>query len=375
MTYPAAESLVEATLTAEATLPTGVTLPRATMSTEAVWWRRRGWWLKAGLLGAVVAGLLAWAPLADEDDLADVGAFVRSLVDGIESVRWQFVPLIAVLTALHYLFAGVALRAGAGGGLRMREVTLVQFAAAAANRLTPPGIGGAVVNARYLVRRRRPVSDAVGVVASVNLLGGLADGLLFLAVLAVTWASGTGALPVSAVGSRVHGLPAPPPHAVAAIAALAASLVVVWWLVRRRRARRGGLGAPGAAVAHSCAAAVRVLRRPRDLVTLLIASAGTTLVMAVAFAISVMAVPHGPPVDRFAVLLAAYLIGAAAGSAAPTPAGMGSTETALTAMLLAVNVGVAPAVQGVLLFRALTFWAPVPIGVVAAGQLRRRSAL
>jgi uncharacterized membrane protein YbhN (UPF0104 family) len=168
------------------------------------------------------------------------------------------------------------------------------------------------------------------------------------------------------------------PYVIVAIAVLVAGLSVTCWILwRPRTAPRPTslLRAPTTAVARSLAAATQIRHRPRDLVTLLAASAGTTLVLAIAFAISVMAVPHGPPANRFAILLGAYLVGAAAGSAAPTPAGVGSTETALTAMLLAANVSVTPAVQGVLLFRALTFWAPVPIGVLAAGQLRRRSAL
>lgn len=372
---------------------TGVSRPHGAAAPP---WRRRRWLLKAGFCAAVVIGLLAWAPFADDDDLGNIWAFLRSLINGMGSVRWQLVPLVGTLAVLHYVLAAVVLRAGAGMSLPLREVVLVQFAAAAANRLTPPGVGAVAVNARYLARRSRQVPEAVGLVAAINVLGAFADGLLLLAVLGVAWASGAGDPTFAAVGSKAAGLASlisPRSHPVVWIAVLAAVLVVMCWIVLRRRivgrpgdrgdrgdaGRRPGAGlgvrAPALVLRRSLAAAAQIRRRPRDLVTLLVASAGTTLALAVAFTISLMATPHGPAADRFTILLVAYLIGAAAGSAAPTPAGMGSTETALTALLLAAHVGAAPAVQAVLLFRALTFWAPVPIGIIAAGRLRRRAAL
>ncbi|MFC7563413.1 lysylphosphatidylglycerol synthase domain-containing protein [Actinomadura namibiensis] len=69
--------------------------------------------------------------------------------------------------------------------------------------------------------------------------------------------------------------------------------------------------------------------------------------------------------------LTAYLVGAAAAAAVPSPGGVGSTEAALTGALIALGVTAAPALQTVLLFRAITFWAPVPIGLLTSRTLRR----
>ncbi|MGW2308405.1 lysylphosphatidylglycerol synthase domain-containing protein, partial [Actinomadura luteofluorescens] len=60
-----------------------------------------------------------------------------------------------------------------------------------------------------------------------------------------------------------------------------------------------------------------------------------------------------------------------AGSAVPTPGGVGSTEAALVAALAALGVAAGPALHAVLLFRAVTFWAPVPLGILACRTLRR----
>jgi uncharacterized membrane protein YbhN (UPF0104 family) len=69
------------------------------------------------------------------------------------------------------------------------------------------------------------------------------------------------------------------------------------------------------------------------------------------------------------------MIGAAAGSAVPVPAGLGSTETALAAILIEVQVPASHAVEEVLIFRVLTFWLPAAVGVLATRRLNRRRAL
>jgi uncharacterized membrane protein YbhN (UPF0104 family) len=69
------------------------------------------------------------------------------------------------------------------------------------------------------------------------------------------------------------------------------------------------------------------------------------------------------------------MIGAAAGSAVPVPAGLGSTETALVAVLIEAHVAASRAVEEVLIFRVVTFWLPAALGVLALRKLNRRRAL
>jgi uncharacterized protein (TIRG00374 family) len=72
---------------------------------------------------------------------------------------------------------------------------------------------------------------------------------------------------------------------------------------------------------------------------------------------------------------AVYLAGAALGSAAPTPGGLGAVEVAMSAGLTAAGLDKATALSAVLLFRLLTFWLPVPAGWVAFHYLQRKRAL
>ncbi|WP_199486332.1 lysylphosphatidylglycerol synthase domain-containing protein, partial [Actinomadura logoneensis] len=135
----------------------------------------------------------------------------------------------------------------------------------------------------------------------------------------------------------------------------------------RRRVRR--------AVADAVHQATELRHRPRACAALLLATLGTPLALGTAFSVSVIAAPGGPGFRHAGTLLLVYLVGSAAGTAVPLPAGTGANEAALIGTLVAAGIAGSAAVQGVLLFRAVTFWAPVPFGVLAARRLRRGGAL
>ena len=111
-------------------------------------------------------------------------------------------------------------------------------------------------------------------------------------------------------------------------------------------------------------------RQPRRLLGLLAASASTTLLLAVGFALTAELAPV-PASVSFGSLLVGYLIGGAVSSVVPTPAGVGATEAALVGVLLAGGMPLASALSCVLLFRVVTFWAPALLGLLAAKRLRR----
>ncbi|MDR1265567.1 MAG: flippase-like domain-containing protein [Propionibacteriaceae bacterium] len=71
----------------------------------------------------------------------------------------------------------------------------------------------------------------------------------------------------------------------------------------------------------------------------------------------------------------AYLVGNSAGSAAPTPGGMGAIEAAEMAALGAAGVNAGVAASVVLVFRLATFWVRIPLGWIAYRALERRGEL
>ena len=77
----------------------------------------------------------------------------------------------------------------------------------------------------------------------------------------------------------------------------------------------------------------------------------------------------------FAALAVVQMVGNTVGMAVPTPGGLGAVEAALTAGLSTIGVATAVAVPAVLLFRLVSFWAPILPGWIFWTQLQRRNIL
>jgi uncharacterized membrane protein YbhN (UPF0104 family) len=290
------------------------------------------------------------------------------------ALHWGFLPALIALSVLHYVCAAIALRAAAGRPLPLREATLTQFTAAAANRLAPGGIGAAAINIRYLTCRGLPAPRAIASVTALHAATGVGDLLLFLVVLAVGQSTGAGGAQVltalSSHTARAAGR-LPLPWLSAAAGVLLALTVFAWW---HRRGRGGRGGRMVTTFRQILTAFAELLRRPRDLFVTVTATAATTLVLSIAFVLSVLAVPGAATPGAMMTLLAVYFIGSAAGSALPVPAAIGSTEAGLIAALGGAEVSAGHALQAVVLFRAITYWAPVPVGLFATRALRRSRA-
>lgn len=353
-------------------------------------WPRAGWssrprraiFIAVSVLALVA--LVLWLPLADGDTLQDVGQSLYAVPRDLRRLWWPPVVLIVASAAVHYVLAAIALRAVAGRHCRIAvgEGVTVSLVATVANRLSPSGLGGAAVNARFLVRRGMPLAEASGAVAGLALFGAVAD----LAALLLILLTGIGRSP-GGTGGRLTVLTGRlSTHAgvllripLPVLAMGAAVALTISARIGRRRKRKGvtsgRLASFPSAVRRAFRQAGTLLRRPADLAVLLLASAGTTVVLGIAMVFSVAAVHRGfgglSPGD----IVVAFMIGSAVGTSVPIPAGIGSTEAALAAALVPAGVSLTTAVGAVLLFRLITFWGPVPAGIFAGRALRRRGAL
>ncbi|MEO5874327.1 MAG: lysylphosphatidylglycerol synthase domain-containing protein [Streptosporangiaceae bacterium] len=273
----------------------------------------------------------------------------------LSAVHWELLPALAGLAVLHYFFAALGLRAAAGVRLPLGRTMLTQFTAAAASRLTPGGLGGTAVNLRFLTLRGVTLPCAITAVAATHGVARLAELGVLLGVIAMT--GDAQALDAFTAPARnLFGSAADLRVATGLTAAVL--LVAALVILVARRARPGLLQAGKAGVSA-------LARRPHDLAVLLASSLAVALVLGFAFGLSVLAVPGAAEPDHLGALFGAYIVGSAAGSAIPVPGGVGTAEAAFIAALIAVGIAAAPAFQAVLLFRAITFWAPVPIGVLA----------
>lgn len=323
------------------------------------------------LAGTVLAGALAGITLTLEHPLgARLLAGTASTGDALLRLRWQYAAIVLVLAGLHYLSTAVAARAASGLPLPLGETMLVQFAAAAANRLTPAGLGGSAVTARYLSRRGLDLPGAVGAVATIRLAAPLANLLVLLFLVRLGgWfglrgGSGEFAVLTAKLG-RFVGIARSPWIWLAILLAAGAALAI--GAVRRSRGSWPGLDV--------WQPLRRLVRCPSTLFSLVLACGATTLIMAFAFTASLSAVPGPQPHVELGALLIAFMLGSAAGTALPIPAGLGSTEAALTAVLIGFGVPMGQAVQQVVIFRLLTFWLPAAGGLLAVRHLRRQAAL
>jgi uncharacterized protein (TIRG00374 family) len=331
-------------------------------------------WAVAALLAAALCGVLAGTRLADMDVAGDLWDRAGALSGGATRVHWGLVPVLVALTGLHYLASALGVRAAADGVAGRRlcvwEIAAAQFAGAAANRLAPGGLGSAAITCRYLTRRGLAGCEATAAVAVNGLVRGMTKLALVALVIAV-WSGMTGAGLPAADPSRLV-----PAHfrvlvPVVIIAGCAAAVLVLVMVCLRRRGAHARVRTALAGVVRSLR---QMLRRPRCMLASLAAAAGANLALALAFAVSVLAVP-GAGSASFGTLLAVYVLGATIGAAIPTPAGVGSTEAALITVLAAVHVPATEAAQAVLLFRVVTFWAPIPAGVISTRRLRRQGGL
>jgi uncharacterized membrane protein YbhN (UPF0104 family) len=341
----------------------------------------RKWWLAALL---VATGLvLLGTPLADGDVARDLLATAATTVRNLGRLPWQVAPVLLVVVCAHYVAAAIALRAAAGARLPLREVIWVQLAAATANRLTPAGLGGAAVNTRYLRRRDFRTTQALATVAVLGGLGALADIIVFACLaLAGRWVGiSGGSHELSALGAKLSG----PWHTFASLpwpATAGTSVAIaigVGAATRRARRARHRRQTAAANIDRSSSSAVRpilfaLLRQPRRVATIFSASAATTLLLAAGFAFTAL-VASPPSSANFGGLVIGYLIGGAVGTAVPTPAGIGSTEAALVAILLIAHIPLAVAIGAMLTFRLITFWVPAVVGLLAMRLLRRRRLL
>ena len=342
-----------------------------------------------GLL-AIIAGLVAVG-------LVVVPAALPNLVTAMRSN-----PTVPFIVALFWILATVASitgkRAICTGYLSWTETATAHIGGTVANRIVPAGVGAAGVFAAALHRGGASNTAAAGVIALWAMAGGLAHAgglLLGVAWLREGW---SGLLTVVALATLL----------VVGVKLLAG------WLSRRRAARAGRVARVAASPARFGAhPAVRTARagstlpavvsppskwrrlvltardvlaavRARPILALAALTAQLAAATCLATGFALAAVSFGVPIS-IGVAMAAYLAGTALSAATPTPAGIGSAETALIGTLMLAGASLGEALPTVFLFRAVILIAPVvaaalmaaawvSVRLLAAARARRRTA-
>jgi uncharacterized membrane protein YbhN (UPF0104 family) len=99
------------------------------------------------------------------------------------------------------------------------------------------------------------------------------------------------------------------------------------------------------------------------------AAAGNWLFDMLALYAALLAVGARPHIS---LVLIAYVVAAALGLIPLTPGGVGFVEVGLTATLGLTGIGAGDAALATLAYRLVSYWLPIPIGVVALALYTRR---
>jgi uncharacterized membrane protein YbhN (UPF0104 family) len=316
-------------------------------------------------LAASAALATAWMLFADDDS--------QDLAGTLTEVHWlSFAAILTLLliAAVHYLSAAIALRGVSNRPLPLVEATSSQLAAATMNRIVPNGFGGAAVNVRYLSRSGLTPGAATSALAALALLGGLTDAVYVAVVTTLGPALGMGGATQELHTLSQAGVAAGQSHTWL-LAAVVTVLVVVLLVRTRGRLFR----VVTAAARHATVHARDLVLQPRRLGVAAGASTMTTAILSAGFVLAVEVWGQAAHPLHVSALIAVYWIAVAANDAAPLPAFLGLTEAAMIAALVLSGYSAGSATVAVLAFRLITFWLPMPFGVLASRRLRRAQLL
>lgn len=294
------------------------------------------------LLAILVAGVYVLLP--------QLGDF-RSSWHLIEGAEPGPTALAVVLTFATFLAAAGTYKFLAFKPLRYGRTVAVQLAATFVNRLLPAGIGALGANYLYLRREHHSTSQAGVTVAINNLLGLTGHTILIIVVLLV--------FPGHALTPNGHH--ANTESLIKGVLAVLAIAVLAGLFFGRRRIRDAIMDVKKQLYSYS--------ERPLSLVAAQTTSLSLTLfnVTALFFCARALDVHLS-----FAATLLVFSFGLGAGSAVPTPGGLGGFEAGLAAGFVAYGVEPAPALAIALLYRLISYWLTLICGGAAFIVCERR---
>jgi uncharacterized protein (TIRG00374 family) len=326
--------------------------------------RRRLWHRVRPVLAAVILGVGVFGAYERRHELAAAWGLV-------EHARWQwFGAAIGFELASIVMFASLQRTLLDYGGIRAGRGDLVEVTLAA-NAVAVSVPGGAAFSAKWTYSQlRRRGAQTVLAVWTVLVAGALASFALFVILAVGAWVAGDEG-PVSSLRALA-----------AALAFIPLALGVMLVLVRKSRTVHAWATdlvdrlehhPHGHAVVHAMREFVERLRIVQPtwrgwLWAFGLASVNWLANMGCLIAAILTIQAHVP----WRGILVIYGLTQLAAVLPFTPGGLAVVEGSLTALLIAYGMSSNDAVASTLLYRAVGFWAPVPIGWVLYVVLTRR---
>jgi len=287
-----------------------------------------------------------------------VSAFdIQAVAESITRASPWWVLAVVIFTLAAFFGAAFALIAFSPMRLPFGRVLLAQVAAAYHAVYIPAGVGPAYVNQSLLVRRQVARPLAVATVALVQVWAFIVT-VISLIVLAL----------VSGKEGALDKIPGG--TALAAVGILAA---VVLLALTFPRIRKWAASKVVPMLKQTWPRLVEVLSQPWRFLLGTIGHLVLTASFVGAFYASLRAFGQQPALVDIAII---FLMGNAAGAVVPTPGGLGAIEITLATTLAGTaGVPIVVASSAVVLFRAITYWARIPLGLAADRYLRAKGEL
>lgn len=264
---------------------------------------------------------------------------------------WLVVGFILALST--YVGSAMGLVAFSPQHLSLPRTTLVQVAASVVALITPAGVGPAALNLRYLQKSKLDTPMAIATVTLVQ-VSQFVTTIVLLVVLGL----------VTGSSSAFDSLPS----GTALLVALGVVLVI-GVLLLFPKVRRWALAKVMPTLRSIWPRVLWVIGQPGRLALAFGGNVLTTVGYIAAFGVTLLAFDQTVPATTITIV---FLAGNAAGSAVPTPGGIGAIEFALTAGLRAAGVAAGAALATAFVFRLLTFWIRIPLGWLALRWLQKR---
>lgn len=261
--------------------------------------------------------------------------------------NWALIITAACLFTLPFLLSGLSYKLLAFSKLKLRRTVLIQSASVPLNLLLPAGIGNISINYLFLKRNGHTTVRA-GLVVTVNNLLGIIANLSVLSVLVLAY--GLTQNESKVFREHIHWLLVV--VGVVLLLIILSAIVLSGQVRKLNQFRRNLLTAIG-----------QYRSRKLSVFGAYLCAASQAIVTALVFWLCVKAYGiHLTYVSSFLVYAFSVLIG----TIVPTPGGLGGVEASLTAGLVATHEASASvALAAVLAYRAVTYWLPVFLGVIA----------
>lgn len=274
-------------------------------------------------------------------------------IDSLKEVRWLPVGIALLASLLTYVASAFVVYVLASKRLRFMPTVLVQFASSFVSKIIPGGIGSATINIQFMRKHKLSTGEISGILISERLLGfvSLAVATALISLFATTKSQ---VLPELSIASWAVWL---------TIIVLAVGAIVVY----KKKSLRQKLLSVATDTLHKAA---ELYKEPKKLAFSLLGASLISLCYILCLHFSLVAL--GARLSLLPLCIV-YISSVIAKSASPTPGGLGALEVAMALALQGFAVQPEIAYAAVIVYRMVTYWLPLPLGIACYYYLQSKS--